>query len=106
MAPCNLPQSRIFVMTDSRKNHIVGGSRFCNCLDTGGPKCLNTLLKSAETDAQAAHEAGELSRCDQSDLIVIPPEHWGSVVGSLSASWNAKPSAAPNSRTQLHKMCA
>ena len=106
MAPCNLPQSITFVMTDSRGNHIVGGSRFCNCLDTKGLKCLNTILKSAEPDAEAAHEAGELSRCDQSGLIVIAPEYWGTVVGSLSASWNAKPSAAPNSRTQLHKMCA
>ena len=104
--PCNLQQSNIFVMTDSRKNHIVGGPRFCGCQDTRGSKCLHTLLKLAEPDAQAAHEAGKLSRCDQSGLIVIPPEHWDTVVGSLTISWNAKPGAAPNSRTQLNKMCA
>ena len=104
--PCNLQQSNIFVMTDSRQNHIVGGPRFCGCQDTRGSKCLHTLLKLAEPDAQAAHEAGKLFRCKQSGLIVIPPEHWDTVVGSLSNSWNAKPGAAPNSRTQLNKMCA
>ena len=104
MAPCNLRQSTVFAVLDSNGNLIVGGSRFCDCPDTAGTKCLNTLLKGAEADALAAFEAGTLIRDECSGLIQIPPDNWDTVTRALAVSWNGNPSAATNSRSQLNKM--